>query len=138
MVREVKGQNEKLYEKSRLVIQGYNDVGKEAILTQTPTIQRVSQRIITALAPSLAKMGTTMELRDVTQAYTQSKSPLARTILARLPKELAAKHPPGTIVRLVKPLYGNAAAGVHWWTTYHKHLVCYPRSYDHCLTNTDQ
>lgn len=59
MVREVKGQNEKLYEKSRLVIQGYNDVGKEAILTQTPTIQRVSQRIITALAPSLAKMGTT-------------------------------------------------------------------------------
>lgn len=137
MVREVKGQHEKPYEKSRLVIQGYNDSGKEAILTQSPTIQRASQRVITALAPSLLQIGMTVQLRDVTQAYVQSKTPLARTILAHLPKELAPKYPPNTIVRLVKPLYGIAEAGVHWWTTYHKHhrteLEMTTSTYDPCL-----
>ncbi|KAK1916810.1 hypothetical protein P3342_004365 [Pyrenophora teres f. teres] len=48
LVREVKGKTTKPYEKSRLVIQGYQDHGKEAILTQSPTIQRCSQRVIMA------------------------------------------------------------------------------------------
>lgn len=114
MVREIKGKTEKPYEKPRLIVQGYNDAGKENILTQSPTIQRVSQRIIAALAPTFVKMSMAVELRDVTQAYPQSKSELARVILAHLPKELEARHPPGTIMRLVK-------AGVHWWNTYHRH-----------------
>ena len=38
MVREVKGKMDKPYEKSRLVVQGYNDEGKRDILTQSPTI----------------------------------------------------------------------------------------------------
>lgn len=38
MVREVKCKNDKPYEKSRLVIQGYHDNDKESILTQSPTI----------------------------------------------------------------------------------------------------
>ncbi len=42
MVRKVKGKTTKPYEKSRLVIQGYNNEEKEAILTQSPTIQRAS------------------------------------------------------------------------------------------------
>jgi hypothetical protein len=33
MVREVKNKSTKPYEKSRLVVQGYNDVGKKDILT---------------------------------------------------------------------------------------------------------
>lgn len=37
---------DKVFEKSRLVIQVYNDQGKHLILTQSSTIQRVSQRII--------------------------------------------------------------------------------------------
>ena len=53
LVREVKGKTTKPYEKSRLVIQGYQDRGKEAILTQSPTIQRCSQRMIMSLAPEL-------------------------------------------------------------------------------------
>ena len=73
MVNEIKGKaTESPFEKSRLVIQGYNDDGKEVILTQSPTIQRASQRVIVALAPSLIKMGMAVYLRDITQAYTHS------------------------------------------------------------------
>jgi hypothetical protein len=44
LVNEVKGKATGTpYEKSRLVIQAYNDEGKELILTQLPTIQRASQ-----------------------------------------------------------------------------------------------
>ena len=43
LVNEVKGKATSTpYEKSRLVIQAYNDKGKELILTQSLTIQQVS------------------------------------------------------------------------------------------------
>jgi hypothetical protein len=54
LVNEVKGKvTSTPYEKSRLVIQAYNDEEKELILTQLPTIQQVSQQLIIAIAPSL-------------------------------------------------------------------------------------
>lgn len=53
MVREIKGKNDISYEKSRLVIQVHNDMEKWPILTQSPTIQRMSQRLILAIIPSL-------------------------------------------------------------------------------------
>ena len=118
MVREIKGKTDKPYEKSRLVIQGYNDHEKNEILTQSPTIQRMSQRLILAIAPSLLKQGLYLELRDITQAYPQSKTNLNRVILASLPTELRSKYPEGTIIRVIRPLYGIAEAGVHWSATY--------------------
>ena len=43
LVDEVKGiGTDTPYEKSRLVIQAFNDEGKSTVLTQSPTIQRVS------------------------------------------------------------------------------------------------
>jgi hypothetical protein len=52
MVNKIKSKaTNTLYEKSRLVIQAYNNNRKEVILTQSPTIQRASQRVIVALAP---------------------------------------------------------------------------------------
>lgn len=72
IVNKVKGKTTQPYEKSRLVIQGYADDGKDAILTQSPTIQRASQRLILALAPSLMTTGYILWLRDITQAYVQS------------------------------------------------------------------
>ncbi|KAF1934523.1 hypothetical protein EJ02DRAFT_203408, partial [Clathrospora elynae] len=147
LVREVKGKTTKPYEKSRLVIQGYQDHGKEAILTQSPTIQRCSQRVIMALAPALLQRGMTIELRDITQAYPQAQTNLKRTILAHLPTELVSRYPEGTLLHVIKPLYGIAEAGVHWWTTYHGHhckeLNMSTSTYDPCLlvtnavTNTD-
>jgi hypothetical protein len=70
-VDEIKGKaTDHLYEKSRLVIQAYNDMGKAELLTQSPTIQRASQRLIVALAPSLINSsGMSLWLRDITQAY---------------------------------------------------------------------
>lgn len=126
IVREVKNKTTKPYEKSRLVIQGYADDDKRNILTQSPTIQRSSQRMILALAPSLIEFeGMKLAIRDITQAYVQSKTNLQRVILARLPKELQGqknKYPDGTLLRVLKPLYGIAESGVHWFATYEDHL----------------
>ncbi|KAF7565969.1 hypothetical protein PtrM4_054030 [Pyrenophora tritici-repentis] len=143
LVREVKGKTTKPYEKSRLVIQGYQDHGKETILTQSPTIQRCSQRLIMSLAPGLVQSGMSVELRDITQAYPQAQTTLKRTILAHLPTELVHRYPRGTLLHVIKPLYGIAEAGVHWWTTYHGHhckeLDMSTSTYDPCLliTNSD-
>ncbi|KAM4062524.1 integrase core domain-containing protein [Hirsutella rhossiliensis] len=116
MVREVKGKDTKPYEKSRLVVQGHSDFEKTTLLTQSPTIQRVT--------------------------YPQSQTELFRTILTYLPTELQGKYPHGTIIRVIKPLYGIAEAGVHWYRTYQQHhlknLDMSTSTYDSCLliTNT--
>ena len=53
-VNEIKHPStDRAFEKSRLIIQAYNDQGKDLVLTQSPTIQQVSQRIILALTPGL-------------------------------------------------------------------------------------
>jgi hypothetical protein len=143
MVREIKNKSTKPIEKSRLVVQGYGDDEKETILTQAPTIQRMSQRLILALGPTLVRyFGARGELRDITQAYTQSKDPLTRTIIARLPIELQPRYPPDTILRIKKPLYGLAESGLYWFKTYHAHhreaLKMSISTYDPCLLFTTE
>lgn len=64
------------FEKSRLVVQAYNDHDKERILTQAPTIQRMSQRLILALSAIKSQLG--LYLRDISQAYVQSTTSLNR------------------------------------------------------------
>ena len=142
MVREVKGKNtEQPREKSRLVVQGHNDHEKRFILTQSPTIQRCSQRLLIALAPTLVKeYGMTLALRDITQAYTQSHTPLNREFWCSIPTELKKKFPEGTILRVVLPLYGIPESGAHWFVTYAKHhrekLNMKPSTFDPCLMIT--
>jgi hypothetical protein len=143
LVREIKGKNTQPYEKSRLVLAGHSDQGKEEILTQSPTIQRMSQRLLLSLGASLiATYDMHCELRDITQAYVQSKDKLLRTILAKPPKELQGTFPPGTILRVVRPLYGAAESGLYWFKTYHTHhkdkLKMKTSSYDPCLLITDE
>lgn len=70
------------YEKSRLVSQAYNDHGKKEILTQSPTIQQVSWRIIMAMASSLSSRSIPIFLRDITQAYVQHNPRLAFPVYA--------------------------------------------------------
>jgi hypothetical protein len=55
------------YEKSRLMIQTYNDHEKTLVLTQAFIIQRISQRIIFVIAASINHH---LYLRDITQTYT--------------------------------------------------------------------
>lgn len=138
LVHEVKDKSSKPFEKSRLVAQGYSDEKKYAILTQSPTISRVAQRLIVAIAACLLT-GTDWVcfLRDISQAYTQSDTELQRIVLLRLPKELRGRFPEGTMLRVVKPLYGIAEAGVHWFVTYQNHhkdkLEMANSTFDPCL-----
>ena len=79
-------------------------------------------------------------LHDITQAYVQSKTMLNRQILSHLPKEIKHLYPNGTIMVVIKPLYGILEAGTHWWATYHKHhrekLSMETSTYDPCLLIT--
>ena len=126
---------DKAMEKSRLVIQAYNHNGKETTLTQSPTLQRVSQRLLISLAACLRPKGVHMFLRDISQAYVQSTSELNRPFYIHPPKKLGCA--PGNIFKVVKPLYGIAESGNHWFKTYHdhhtKHLGLAASTYDHCL-----
>ena len=108
------------------------------VLTRSPTIQRVSQRLILALAAILQTDQTSLYLRDIMQAYTQSKTQLNRDFFVRPPAELRLKD--GSILRVVKPLYGVPEAGNHWFNTYHTHHIRKLRmnqsTYDPCLFRT--
>lgn len=122
----------KAFEKSRLVVQAYNDYGKDAVLTQAPTIQRVSQRLILALS-----VCTDLDLyiRDISQAYVQSSTLLNREFYIRPPPELNLDS--DSVLKVVKPLYGVPEAGAHWFNTYHTHhiknLSMKTSTYDPCL-----
>ncbi|PVH83472.1 hypothetical protein DL98DRAFT_615736 [Cadophora sp. DSE1049] len=97
--------------KSRMV-----DEGKREILTQSLTIQRISQRLIICLAaavrrPKGVRNGSEphLAIRDITQAY-----PLA---------EIADEFPPGTVFMVVLLLYSILELGNHWFNTYYKYYV---------------
>lgn len=77
------------FEKSRLVVQAYNDHGKDLILTQAPTIQQMSQRLILALSPCTDY---DLYLRDITQAYVQSITLLNRKFYVQPPQELRLQN----------------------------------------------
>lgn len=136
-VDEIKLQGtDKAFEKSRLVVQAYNDEEKELVLTQSPTIQRVSQRLILCIA---AMGGHELYLRDISQAYVQSTTNLNRQFYVRPPKELQNQLGLNerSILKVLKPLYGVPEAGNHWFKTYHGHHVeglgmC-QSTYDPCL-----
>jgi len=124
---------DKAFEKSRLVIQAYNDIGKKEVLTQSPTIQRASQRLILCLATLIDN--TDLYLRDISQAYVQSTTSLNRDFYVKPPQELKLQK--GSILKVVKPLYGIPEAGNHWFKTYYQHhldnLHVRPSTYDPCL-----
>ena len=142
LVNEIKGKDETPFEKSRLVIQAFADDGKKWILTQNPTIQRSSQRLITSLAPSLILRGFSLYLRDIKQAYTQSTALLNRLILAKLPKEMIPWFDEGVIMVVRRALYGIPEAGTFWWSTYYTHhkekLALVTSTYDPCLLVSSQ
>ncbi len=122
------------------MIQGDNDTEKTALLTPTPTIQQYSQRLFFSISPLLRKRRMKIILQDITQAYTQSKTELNRIIICHLPIKLKKRYPEGIILFVVKPLYGLAKAGNHWFATYldhHKEKLGMEMSpYDACLLIT--
>lgn len=110
------------YEKSRLVVQAYNDHEKGLVLRTSPTIQRSSQRLLIGIAAYTATtLGAKLYLRDVTQAYVQSGTNLNRDFYIRPPPKIKDRFPTGCILKIVKPLYDIPEAENHWFKAYHKH-----------------
>jgi hypothetical protein len=108
-VDEIKHSNiSQAYEKSRLMIQTYNDHEKTLVLTQASTIQRMSQRIILVIAASINHH---LYLRNITQAYTQSKSPLNRMFFIRSLPDLNLSD--DAILRIIKSLYDVSEIEAH-------------------------
>ena len=97
------------YEKSRLVMQTYNDDDKAKMLTQAPTIQRMSQRFILTLTASMSHLS--LFFRDISQAYVQSTISLAKKFFIRPPIELGFRK--STVLKIIKPLYGIPKAEAH-------------------------
>ena len=60
-------------------------------------------------------------LQDIMQAYTQSKTELNRIVIYHLPVKLKKRYLKGTILLIVKQLYGLAETGNHWFATYLDH-----------------
>ncbi len=98
------------FEKSRLVVQAYNDQEKDLVLTQVLTIQRMSQRIILVIASSTIN-DCHLYLRDITQAYVQSSISLNRIFFIRSSFELGLSDE--SILRVIKPLYEVFEADAH-------------------------
>jgi hypothetical protein len=140
-VDDIKLKNDVPFMKSRLVVQAYNDDEKKLVLTQSPTIQRISQRILLCVAAmgSATKKSTKLYLRDISQAYVQSTTELNREFFIKPPRELAEhlKLNKGAVLKVLKPLYGVPEAGNHWFSTYHSHhineLSMKQSTYDPCL-----
>ena len=131
-----KGTN-KAFKKSRLVVQAYNDSEKVSVLTQSPTIMRVSQRLILCIAA----MGEhDLYLRDISQAYVQSTTNLNREFYVRPPRELSITN--DSILKVLKPLYGVPEAGNHWYKTYLSYYIKYlyinQSIYDPCLLYSNE
>lgn len=102
----------------------------------------MSQRLLIALAPCINPLiGSNIYVRDITQAYIQSNMHLNREIYATLPKKIVSVYPPGTIMRVIKPLSGLAESGLFWWATYHRHhrdkLLMKTSTFDPCLMISD-
>ncbi|KAI0995528.1 hypothetical protein K3495_g12651 [Podosphaera aphanis] len=95
---------DRAFEKSRLVVQAYKDKGKQNILTQAPTLQRASQRILLSIAISLPDFGSKYQLylRDISQAYVQSTTTSNRDLFVKPPPEL--NLPKNYILKILRPL----------------------------------
>ena len=96
------------YEKSRLVMQTYNDDDKAEMLIQTPTIQRMNQRFILALTASMSHLD--LYFRNISQTYVQSIISLTRKFFIRPSVELGLGD---AILKIIKPLYEVSEAEAH-------------------------
>ncbi len=96
---------DKAFEKSRFVVQTFNDQNKNLVLTQSFIIQRVNQRLIVCLIVVFSKMN--LYLKDIIQTYVQSITSLNRDFFVRSFVELI-KHLDivlNSILKMIKSLY---------------------------------
>lgn len=105
------------YCKSRLVAQNFRDKDALSIMTKSPTVSRLGQRISVATAAMFPTHAA--YTRDISQAYIQSETTLNRSVYVNAPAEM--ELPSDKLLLVKKPLYGIPESGLHWFMTYHRH-----------------
>jgi hypothetical protein len=105
-VNEIKHLNiDTAFEKSRFVMQTFNDQNKNLMLIQSSIIQQVNQRLIVCLIVVFSNMN--LYLRNIIQTYVQSVTSLNRDFFVRSFVELI-KHLDvisNNILKMIKSLY---------------------------------
>jgi hypothetical protein len=95
-----------------------------------------------SLIATLIAAGMVVEICDITQAYTQSKTKLKRLIVAKLPIKMRDKYLSDSLLLVEGLLYRIPEAGVHWFETYQAHhlerLDMETSTYDPCLLISKQ
>ena len=109
--------------KARLVLQGFADPDllQGQLDTSSPTLSRSSRQVIIAISEVLSWERWTA---DVATAFLQG-DPQQRILWARIPKDACELIgvPPGTLTRLIKPLYGQADAPRQWFAVARRRLL---------------
>ena len=109
--------------KARLVLQGFADPDllQGQLDTSSPTLSRSSRQVIIAISEVLSWERWTA---DVATAFLQG-DPQQRILWARIPKDACELIgvPPGTLMRLIKPLYGQADAPRQWFAVARRRLL---------------
>ena len=129
----------KTFEKSRLVIQTYNDMKKDFVLTQTFIIQWISQWLIVCLTAILQNNDVQLYLWNIIQTYVQLKSSFNRDFYIRFSQKLIAllKINFDCILKIIKSLYKIPKANNHWFVIYQNHhiskLDMMQSTYNFCL-----
>jgi hypothetical protein len=106
------------------------------VLTQSSTIQQVSQQLILYIA---AIRLYSLYLQNILQVYIQSTTNLNCEFYIHLSQELETKLEinKDSVLKVLKPLYSIPEARNHWFKTYHSHhiqqLYMDQSTYDPCL-----
>ena len=122
--------------KARLVLQGFGDPDllQGELNTSSPTLARSSRQCLLAIATcSMWKLF----ISDVSTAFLQG-DPQTRILWAKIPKDACQLigAPPGTLMRLLKPIYGQADAPRQWFVVARRRLISIgykPHALDQCL-----
>ncbi len=97
---------EKAFEKFRLMMQAFRNQNKTLVLTQSFTIQRISQRLILCLIATFY-LEMNVYLRNITQTYVQSATSLNRNFYVQSFSELIKlmRISDECILKVIKSLY---------------------------------
>ena len=139
-VNEIKNENtKKTYEKSRLIIQTYNDSEKNQIFIQSSIIQRMNQRLILCIVVMIESDSIKLYFQNITQTYVQSIFIFNRNFYVKSFHEFVKimKTSFDCILKMMKSLYEIFKTNNHWFFIYHKHhierFVMIESNYDSCL-----
>ena len=139
-VNEIKNENtKKTYEKSRLIIQTYNDSEKNQIFIQSSIIQRMNQRLILCIVVMIENDSIKLYFRNITQTYVQSIFIFNRNFYVKSFYKFVKimKTSFNCILKMIKLLYKIFEINNHWFSIYHKHhfkrFVMIKSIYDSCL-----